>query len=92
MGKRRALKNCDSRVWANCGSAVLQSERGKRLEGEAKISNVKAQSPNGAISGRAEKRALSANQRFFRRVFRTEEQEQAPFTMKRASECPKKDF
>ena len=35
--------------------------------------NAKCQSPNGEISGRAEKRALSANQRFFRQVLGTKE-------------------
>jgi hypothetical protein len=37
------------------------------------MSNVKAQSSNGTISGRTEKRALSANQRFFRRVSGTKD-------------------
>jgi len=47
-------------------AAVLRSERGKtcevrgeRLEEEGGMSNAKWQSPNGEISGRAEKRALS---------------------------------
>jgi len=45
--------------------AVLQSERGKRIEGGGGRQNVKVQSPNAEISGRVEKRALSANQDFF---------------------------
>jgi hypothetical protein len=41
---------------------------GKRSNDKWENPNVKAQSSKGAISGRTEKRALSANQRFFRRV------------------------
>ena len=39
----------------------MKNKEVRRAEAEGKISNVKVQSPNGEISGRAEKRALSAN-------------------------------
>ena len=46
---------------------------GWRRKAKWQRAKLKWESPNGEISGRAEKRALSANQRFFRQVLGTKE-------------------